>query len=79
MLGCVVIKIEPFKLPKKSEIQTIIESNGFKIISVYLHIKSAIGLKIESTELKNPRKLTIESMGTVKMFANIEYVLIVLK
>ena len=48
-------------------------------MSVYLQIKSAIGLNIESTELKKPRKLTIDKTGTVKMFAKIEYVLIVLK
>ena len=71
-LGWVVIKIEWLRLPKESEIHTIIVKTGFRIISVYLQIKSAIGLNIDSTELINPKKLTIERTGTVKIFAKIE-------
>ena len=62
-----------------SEIVTIQFIQGFMIKSKYLQIKFEIGLIIERTELRKPKKLTTAKNGEIKIFANIEYRLIVLK
>ena len=69
-LGWVVIKIEWLRLPKESEIHTIIVKSGFRIISVYLQIKSAIGLNIDSTELINPKKNKPNSTDKYRVNSN---------
>ena len=64
---------------KKLEIQTKTFNKGFSTISNILQMISDIGFISAKTELTNPPKLITERNGTVNIFANTEYKLILLK
>ena len=74
-----IIIFEDIDRFNKSEIFTNIVNKGFSKKSKVLHIKSAIGGIPANKELTKPPKLKTIKIGTLIIFANTEYKLMLLK
>ena len=61
------------RFAKKSATIVMKDKNGSIIMSKIFTLMYAIGFIVEKIQLKKPKKLTTDRVGTTEIFAKIEY------